>query len=91
MAHETVYCIGIDIGGTKISLGVFDSNGLLYGQIQNVPVPFDEKKVADPNRMINLITPFIEDAQNHYSPLIGIGLSICGNVDKHTGEAVLTP
>lgn len=91
MAQETVYCIGIDIGGTKISLGVFDPNGTLYGQIQNIPVPFDEKKVADPNRMINLITPFIEEAREDHSPLIGIGLSICGNVDKHTGEAVLTP
>ncbi|WP_299024327.1 ROK family protein [uncultured Thermanaerothrix sp.] len=91
MPQESVFCIGIDIGGTKISLGVFDSNGTLYGQIQNIPVPFDERRVADPNRMINLITPFIEEAKEHYSPLIGIGLSICGNVNKQTGEAVLTP
>jgi len=91
MTVGPAYCIAIDIGGTKMALGVFNNEGQLQGDIQIIPVSFDEHKVADAHQMISAIAPYVEKARQRYSPLIGIGLSICGNINKETGEAVLIP
>jgi len=85
------FCIAVDIGGTKIDLGVIDSEGHLQGQIFKALVPFDVRKVAQPDRIIEIIRPFVEKANLEFGTLAGIGLSVCGNIDTETGEAVLVP
>jgi glucokinase len=91
MASNIYHSIGIDIGGTKIALGIFDTHGNIKGNTRIIPVPFDKKKVADVHRIIASIAPFVEEAKQNFSPLAGIGLSICGNVNKENGEATLIP
>jgi glucokinase len=91
MRKQKSICIAIDIGGTKIDLGVIDSEGHLQGQIVKALVPFDVHKVAQPNKMIEIIRQFVEKASLEFGTPAGIGLSVCGNIDSETGEAVLVP
>ncbi|WP_322792556.1 ROK family protein [Bellilinea sp.] len=91
MASNIYHSIGVDIGGTKIAFGVFDIHGNIKDDIHIIPVPFDKKKVADVHRIIDSITPFVENAKKYYPLIAGIGLSICGNVNKENGEATLIP
>jgi glucokinase len=85
------YCIAVDIGGTKIALGLFDQTGRLHGQVRTFPVPFDDYGVADPQGLLQLMRPLLEEVRHNNLPLCGLGLSICGNIDPNTGEAVLVP
>lgn len=89
--EKKAFCVAADIGGTKVDLGVFDSEGCLYGEIVKAPVPFDARRIADPDGLIKIMQPFVEQAAQEFGTLVGIGLSVCGNIDVETGEAVLVP
>lgn len=91
MNQQKSCCVAADIGGTKIDLGVIDSEGNLHGQIIKAPVPFDIRRIAQPEGIIEIMRPFVEKATQQFGTLVGIGLSVCGNIDAETGEAVLVP
>ena len=91
MNERTNTCLALDIGGSKVDAAWMDSNGRVEGTIHNFPVPFEASGAGDPQRLIESIRPFIDQAVQAGLNLRGIGLSLCGNVNAETGEAVLNP
>ena len=85
------YCLAVDLGGSKIAIAMISPDGKLAGEIHSFPVPFDSQGMADPLQLIELIRPFVTSELPVGSELRGIGLSVCGNIDLHTEEAVLVP
>ena len=88
---EDCFALAMDIGGSKADIGFVSLQGQVLGKIDKHPVPFDEKGIADPDKIISLMGPYVEQASSKSGKLLGIGLSICGNIDMVTGEAVLVP
>jgi len=88
---ESNLVVAVDIGGSKVALGIINARGSLLGEAQNHLVPFDERGIADPEALIELVAPLVEQAHSLPGRLCGIGLSVCGNIDPLTGEAVLVP
>jgi glucokinase len=87
----TAYALAIDIGGTSARFGLFDQNGQLHGEMMRFPVPFRDDGSASPEGLIDLMVPQVEAAAAATGGPVPIGLSLCGNVDIPTGEAVLVP
>jgi predicted NBD/HSP70 family sugar kinase len=85
------FAVAIDIGGTKAAFTLVNINGDILSPMEKQLVPFDGERKADPHKLIEIITPYIEKARNFPGALKGIGLSICGNIDTQTGMAVLVP
>ena len=83
--------LAIDVGGTKAAFTIIDSDGKLLVPIEKHPVPFDAQRVADPERLLAIIEPYVAKARQMPGTLRGIGLSMCGNIDMATGMAVLVP
>lgn len=81
----------MDVGGTKIALGVFAQDGSLQYGVQTAPVPFTAQGAGDPRALTDLVCAFARAALQQGFKLSGLGLSLCGNVNLQTGEAVLTP
>jgi glucokinase len=91
MNEPTITCLALDIGGSKVDLACMDATGKVEGKIHNFPVPFDASGAGDPQGLIESIRPYVNQAIQDGLELRGIGLSLCGNVDAETGEAVLNP
>ena len=88
---EEQIALAVDIGGSKVEITVIDAAGQARIPAQKHPVPFDGSAVADPAGLIEILAPYVEQARNLPGQLRGIGLSVCGNIDRETGEAVLVP
>lgn len=83
--------LAVDIGGSKVELAVVDAAGQGRTSARKHPVPFNDKGIADPQGLIEILAPYVEQARALPGQLHGIGLSVCGNIDRETGEAVLVP
>jgi glucokinase len=83
--------LAVDIGGSKASFAIIDNNAMLAEPVKTIPVPFNEKGVAEIEDVIALFAPFLQRTYAAGSKLLSIGLSLCGNVTMETGEAVLAP
>jgi len=81
--------LAVDIGGTNLRSGVIDSNGGLHGRLVRTRVPFREDGSADLERIIDLIEARAEAWDEETGKQLPLGVSLCGNVDPETGEAVL--
>jgi glucokinase len=81
------FALAVDIGGTKMSAAVVDSNGCVDGEIDTVAVPFDPSGQADSVQIGKWI---FEKKAGTTRNLIGVGLSVCGNVDEETGFVPLS-
>jgi glucokinase len=84
-------CLAVDVGGTKIALAVFAQDGSLQYGVQTAPVPFTAQGAGDPVALADMVSAFARDASQQGFKPSGLGLSLCGNVNLQTGEAVLTP
>jgi predicted NBD/HSP70 family sugar kinase len=91
VSNQLDCCLAVDIGGSKIALGWFDTNGKLVGDSQNIPVPFDAFGQADENRIIDSMRRIIHQAINIQINILGLGVSVCGPVEKESGVVVLAP
>ncbi len=85
------HALAIDIGGTSIRFGLIDQQGQLVGDLTRYNVPFDGDGVGDVASLIDLMQPHVEAAAKLCGKAVPIGLSLCGNIDMQTGEAVLNP
>jgi glucokinase len=85
------FCLSVDIGGSKVALAYIDSKGKMAGELVTVPVPFDSRGIADPQRLIAIMRPFVEQRLHDDDRLVGLGLSVCGNIEMDSGMAVLVP
>lgn len=91
MNREDRLALAVDIGGSKMDVGLLNTAGELLGERKKYRVPFREDGSADPEGLIDLIAPHVEQARQTPGELLGIGLSVCGNIDEATGEAILVP
>jgi glucokinase len=83
--------LAIDIGGTNTRFGVIDIEGRLIGEMNTFPVPFRVDGSADEDELIALIQQQLKQARQTTDLLPAIGISLCGNVERSSGEAVLVP
>ena len=86
---QRMYALAVDIGGTKMDIAYVDQNGDYYEPPERELVTFDENGVAIPDKILDVLDLYVERAKKELSNFLGIGLSVCGNIDKQTGEAVL--
>jgi len=90
-ASNRKFALAVDIGGTKMDVACVDTQGNFLTRPHKEPVPFDDRGVADPEGLIRMLAPNVEEARRLEGSFEGIGMSVCGNLDPHTGEAVLIP
>ena len=83
--------LAIDIGGTSLRLALISADGDLIGNISRYDVPFSADGRADPGAMLSLMAPQVEAAQAQVQSELRIGISLCGNVDLPSGDAILVP
>jgi len=86
---ESPFVLAVDIGGSKIAIGKINTQGQLLGQMEIRRVPFDQAGVADPEEILRILKPFADEAKATRGFVPTIGLSVCGNIDMMSGEAVL--
>lgn len=85
------FALAVDIGGTKVAFALVDTAGNLLTPITQHPVPFDPQGVADPQKLVERMRPYVEQAHSAPGRFVGIGLSVCGNLDNDTGMVALSP
>ncbi len=83
------YVLAVDVGGTKMDIAYVNQFGELYAPADRLMVPFDEKGVGKPEAILDMIEPYFISGKREFGKIPGIGLSVCGNFDTKTGEAVL--
>jgi predicted NBD/HSP70 family sugar kinase len=90
-AQEADFALAVDIGGTKIEIACIDRSGQLLTPISKQRVPFGPDGCADARGMIDILAPYAQQSRSQPGRCDGIGLSVCGNIDPDSGEAVLVP
>jgi predicted NBD/HSP70 family sugar kinase len=85
------FALAVDIGGTKAAFALVNNCGRLLSPLEKHYVPFNGDGAADPDGLLALIQPYVDQAQRLPGRFHGIGLSLCGNIDLETGLAVLVP
>jgi predicted NBD/HSP70 family sugar kinase len=91
MDAQNAVSLAVDIGGTKMAIALVDRSGAVRSDIQNQRVPFTADGAADPQGLIALMQPYVERARAAGENLVGLGLSVCGNIDQVSGDAILVP
>ncbi len=91
------FALAFDIGGSKMASAIIDAEGKALRALQSQPVPFDPQpsepggRAASAERLLDLMAPHVAQARSLPGAFHGIGISLCGNVDTQSGEAVLVP
>ena len=85
------FALAVDIGGTKAAFSLVNTGGCLLTPLEKHYVPFNAEGAADPDGLLALMQPYVEQARQLPGHFRGIGLSLCGNIDLETGRAVLAP
>ena len=83
--------LAVDIGGTSLRLGLINSVGELIGDITRYDVPFADDGAADVRGILTIMAEHVERARQFVSGELMIGISLCGNVDLISGDAILAP
>lgn len=83
--------LAIDIGGTSLRLALIDADGRRHGAIAQYEVPFSSPGLADLDGLFDRIAIHVERARHSLGDALKIGVSLCGNVDLGSGDAVLAP
>jgi len=82
--NNTEYCGAVDIGGTKISVGIADSAGkVLLKQI--IPTPSDGEPLRTIVEISQILQTQARELHLELSALKGIGVGIAGPVDVANG------
>jgi glucokinase len=86
---EKEIAVVFDIGGTKLESAVINSEGKLI-EMEKEDVPFAEGK-ASIEGIFSIIDGELEHAGKKISTTAGIGISVCGLIDKESGDVVVAP
>lgn len=87
LKRELRYAIGVDLGGTKIELGVVDEMGSIHGH-QRLVTLVQEGAAAIEEQILAGIDSLIRNAD---VPLLGVGIGVAGQVQAETGMVVFAP
>ena len=82
--------VGVDIGGTKIALGVVTSRGKIINQT-SFPMHVEQGPDWIIAHLIRAIKDFVEQAQVDLDDIHSIGIGVPGTVDLANGNVVLAP
>ena len=83
--------LAIDIGGTSLRLALIGADGESIGGITRYAVPFADDGAADLPALLALMSEQAEAARGLIQSELRIGISLCGNVDLLSGDAILVP
>lgn len=83
--------LAVDIGGTSLRLGLINAEGRLLGEVARYAVPFTADGAGDLDGILAFMTPHVEGARDAASGELSVGISLCGNVDLESGDAILVP
>jgi glucokinase len=83
--------LAVDIGGSKVEIAAINASGAARTETARYAVPFDVNGAADAHGLVELLAPHVEQVRRLDGRLDGIGLSVCGNIERETGMAVLVP
>lgn len=83
--------LAVDIGGSKVEIAAIAASGTACTETARYAVPFCADGAADAHGLIDLLAPHVEAVRRVNGRLDGIGLSVCGNIERETGLAVLVP
>jgi len=83
------FVVGVDLGGTKIAVGLFTSGKLTLQHLQ--PTRAQEGTQAVIEGLRQAISQLVSQAGIDFSQLRGIGLAAAGAIDSHNGVVTLSP
>ncbi len=84
------YWIGVDVGGTKILTGLFDSEFRLLSQVKHPTHP-QQGGVAVFERVVHSIDNVIHEANIEFDRVKAVGLAIPGQILPHTKTVRFAP
>ncbi len=76
--------VGVDLGGTKIAVGVVDPKGQIVSQVR-IPTP------ADPELILDAITDAFQEVSRCCGGVHAIGIGAAGYVDEHRSSVHFGP
>lgn len=76
--------IGVDIGGTKIAVGLVRQDGVILA-IQTCPTPVKDGAEAILQQVISLCSELLAEALKRELSVVGIGVGTAGQVDSQRG------
>lgn len=79
--------IGVDLGGTKIELGIVDESGYIH-QRHHVNTLVQEGPQAIENQILEIVRTLQKEAE---FPIAGIGIGAAGQIHPETGEVIFAP
>lgn len=85
--QDLQYAIGVDLGGTKIELGIVNSRGDVL-QHQRLKTLTEQGPQAIENQILESIHLLL---QQFHQPIKGIGIGVAGQIDPHTGLVIFAP
>jgi len=85
------HSLAVDIGGTKMAICALDKNGIVAGDIESIPIPFNDKHVADLEIILEIIHKKYHELKKKAIKIPGIGISICGSVDPMGENVIYVP
>jgi len=94
MATDTAQhhiALAVDIGGSKVEIAAIAASGTARTEPARYAVPFGADGAADAHSLLELLAPHVEQVCKLEGHIDGIGLSVCGNIERETGLAVLVP
>ena len=83
--------LAVDIGGTSLRLGLINPAGQLMGEMARYAVPFGADAAGDLDGILAIMAAHVERARHEVSGELRLGISLCGNVDLESGDAILVP
>lgn len=85
--QELRYAIGVDLGGTKIEIGIVDEKGKIYEQHRCQTLVHEGAQAIEQQ-----ILESIEILRQKNRFLIsGIGIGVAGQIQSHTGTVIFAP
>lgn len=72
-----------------MDIAFVDTTGAYFQPPERLYVPFDADGIADLDKMLEMLEPYVEFAREKIPNFLGAGFSICGNIDDNSGDAVL--
>jgi len=83
---DKFYYVGIDIGGTKIKIGVVDNYGELYHRETIITAENLDEKVVVTN-----LAKIVERLNQEFPNIYGVGIGCAGIVDHLLGSVIFSP
>lgn len=81
------YAIGVDLGGTKIEVGIVDETGHIYDH-QRFNTLAQEGPSAVEEQILKSIHSLLQRAN---VPILGIGIGVAGQIQSKTGLVIFAP